>query len=81
MKAIDVLSYFSGEYSAESGQGGTGVGRSTLRVALTRGDLAAKFECHSDNAALEDKPMVTWVEVDVNGKFFLFFFADKVLTP
>ena len=57
----------AGEYEVESGTNGIGLGRNRIRVTVSRGDLGAKYECRASNDALET-PMISWVELDVNGK-------------
>ncbi|XP_034251543.1 hemicentin-1 isoform X2 [Thrips palmi] len=54
-----------GDYTTEPGSNGAGTGRNSVRLALTRGDLGAKYECRATNDALE-LPMIASVEVDVN---------------
>lgn len=57
----------SGDYSTESGANSAGTGRNRVQITLSRGDLSAKYECRANNEAL-DTPMVSWVEVDINGQ-------------
>lgn len=52
----------------ESDPNGVGTGRNKIKITIGRGDLGAKYECRAKNDAL-DEPMVSWVELDVNGKF------------
>lgn len=47
---------------------GIGTGRNLIKLTIGRGDLGAKYECRASNDAL-DTPLVSWVELDVNGKF------------
>lgn len=56
-----------GEYEVESGANGIGLGRNRIRVTISRGDLGARYECRATNDALET-PMISWVELDVNGE-------------
>ncbi|KAL0273545.1 UNVERIFIED_CONTAM: hypothetical protein PYX00_006178 [Menopon gallinae] len=51
----------------ESDMNGVGTGRNRIKVTIGRGDLGAKYECRAHNDALE-VPLVSWVEVDVNGE-------------
>lgn len=46
---------------------GIGTGRNKVKITIVRGDLGAKYECRAKNDALEE-PMVSWVELDVNGE-------------
>ncbi|KAK6619011.1 hypothetical protein RUM44_003393 [Polyplax serrata] len=50
----------------ESDPNGVGTGRNKIKITIGRGDLGAKYECRAKNDAL-DEPMVSWVELDVNG--------------
>ena len=55
----------------ESDSNGIGTGRNKIKITIGRGDLGAKYECRAKNDAL-DEPLVSWVELDVNGKNFYF---------
>lgn len=57
-------------YETESAGNGIGTGRSSVRVTIGRGDLGAKYQCRVTNDALTT-PLVSWVELDVNGKVHL----------
>lgn len=46
---------------------------SSIKVILEREDLGAKIECHVDNDAI-DEPLVSWVEIDLHGTLFIYFF-------
>ncbi|KAK9891371.1 hypothetical protein WA026_014615 [Henosepilachna vigintioctopunctata] len=52
-------------YSQTIDRNGTGTGRSKLKLTLTKGDLATRFECRVESAALE-QPIISFVIADVN---------------
>lgn len=56
----------------DSDSNGVGTGRNKIKLTIGRGDLGAKYECNAQNDALE-VPLVSWIELDVNGKFFFSF--------
>lgn len=60
----------AGEFQMESDMNGIGTGRNRIKMTIGRGDLGAKYECRAHNDALE-APLVSWVEVDVNGEWFI----------
>lgn len=54
-------------YSSHEDGDGLGTGTSKLQFTLSRGDLAAKFECKVESEALEE-PIITWLRADVHVK-------------